>query len=226
VLEVGGEVERPFMDRLQRKHPLLRFTALRDVNIASALVLKLQPGDEAVAADARTPLIVTGRRAGQPFVALAFDIRSSDLPLRIAWPMLLLNAIDSFTQRQSDYVSSNEAGRPIDLSLASDIGAAELVEPEGTRHAFGGTTGATFTPRQVGFHRLQQAGDSTLLAVNLPAGARVDLRVPDAAPTARSRSGRVSDPPAEQVPPWMILLLAALAVLSIEWVTYHRRWTV
>jgi hypothetical protein len=41
---------------------------------------------------AGVPLVVVGTRDGYRFVALAFDPRESDLPLRASWPALLRNA--------------------------------------------------------------------------------------------------------------------------------------
>ncbi|MEM1417370.1 MAG: VWA domain-containing protein, partial [Myxococcota bacterium] len=105
--EVTGTVETPYFDVLDRRHPLLRFTALRDVNVAAALEVELQEGDRVLARDERgPPLLVRGSRGGHPFVALLFDPDASDLPLRVAWPLFLLNAIDVFVEEGAGFVSS------------------------------------------------------------------------------------------------------------------------
>jgi len=100
----GALVERPFFERVDKQHPLLRELALGDVNVARAVTLKLEPGDLAIAESpaqrgARVPLIVEGTRAGLPFLALAFDLRESDLPLRAAFPLFVLRALDRLASR-------------------------------------------------------------------------------------------------------------------------------
>jgi hypothetical protein len=98
-LALGATVERPFFDRVDKHHPLLRGLALSDVNVARASMLKPQPGDRVLAEGAlvrgaRAPLIVEGARGGVPFLTLAFDLRESDLPLRAAFPLFVLRALD------------------------------------------------------------------------------------------------------------------------------------
>ncbi|MDB4986938.1 MAG: hypothetical protein JWN04_2116 [Myxococcaceae bacterium] len=89
-----GELVRPFFDHVAASHPLVRGLALGDVNVARAVRLELLRGDVAVAATAGgAPLLVEGTRVGKPFVALAFELRDSDLPLRAAFPLLFLRAL-------------------------------------------------------------------------------------------------------------------------------------
>ena len=86
---------RPFFDHVAKAHPLLRGLSLSDVNVARATAHTLSSGDVALAETrAHDPLIATGTRAGVPFVALTFDLRDSDLPLRPAFPLFFLRAID------------------------------------------------------------------------------------------------------------------------------------
>ncbi|HTN85988.1 MAG TPA: VWA domain-containing protein, partial [Sorangium sp.] len=114
--EVGSEVQdddpnyRLGFDELDAKHPLLRYTALSDVNIARAHVLKGNKEDRVVGRSYKGPLLIEGRRSGVKFVALGFDVRESDFPLRIAWPLFLLNAINNFVEEDTSYISSFRTG--------------------------------------------------------------------------------------------------------------------
>jgi hypothetical protein len=231
-LAVSGTLERPAFERLQSKHALLRFTALRDVNVASALAVRLQPGDSAVAADPRGPLIIAGKRHEQPFVALTFDLHASDLPLRAAWPLLLLNAIDWFSAEHETYASSSSVGEPIAVALPSAATNVRVVEPDGSERSLPVSAGSTtFTPTRAGLYHLRwQAGGSAgerWLAVNLAADSRRDLT-----PTRAMRLAgtQVAAPARERAalpaPIWALLVIAALLLLSAEWFSYHRRWTV
>jgi hypothetical protein len=181
-----------------------------------------------VAADARGPLIVAGDRTERRFVALTFDVRESDLPLRVAWPLLVLNAIDWFTANEHDYVSSSPVGRALRLPLPAGVTAARLREPGGHERELKAAAGElVLTPTRTGFHRIAFDGGTQLIAVNLREPTRRSL-----APQPRLLLGKRAAPrPVLSAsglaqPPWVLLALGALLLLCAEWITYHRRWTV
>ncbi|MDQ3036016.1 MAG: VWA domain-containing protein [Myxococcota bacterium] len=231
-LAIEGTIASPFFDRLLRDHPLLRFTSLRDVNIAEALHVRTEPGDVVVGADAQGPLLVTGTRNERRFVALTFDPRQSDLPLRIAWPLILLNAIDSFTEAQSGHHSSHRTGEPWYVPVPAGATRATLVDPDERRREVPIVLGrAVASGTRAGFYALESElpsgeTDSQLLAANLGPSSEAELRVPDSLAIA----GEPAEPPARvsiavRSEPWAWLVLAAFTLLAIEWITFHRRWT-
>lgn len=227
-LAIEGEIERPFFDRIERDHPLLRFTSLRDVNVARALDVRLEPGDRAIASDDRGPLIVEGTRRGRRFVALTFDPRQSDLPLRIAFPILLLNAIDRFVEDAAGYLSSYRTDEPWYVPLEPGASSATLIAPDGREREVPIVEGrAVCTGSRAGFYTLRTAAGDQILAANLGASDEAILSPPE-------RLGIAGEPsPAPPLAPlglrsepWAWLVLAALALIALEWITFHRRWTV
>lgn len=77
---------------------LLNHVSLETVNILDALQLSapdwMHPHIVAQSSDGRTyPLLLTGENQGQRLAVLAFDLRRSDLPLQIAFPILLNNLL-------------------------------------------------------------------------------------------------------------------------------------
>ncbi len=232
-LAVTGTLERPVFEQLDRRHPLLRFTALRDVNVAEALAVTLEPGDTRVAGDARGPLVVAGTRAGRRFVALTFDVRRSDLPLRVAWPLLLLNAIDGFLEEDASYLSSHRIGETWRIPVPAETQTARVTGPDGEVREVPVVEGrAVIAGLRAGFYTLdtRTASGSTQtqsFAANLADDAELDI-----APVAQLRVGTTT---ATRPRPgraglrtelWTWLVLAALALLCVEWFTYHRRLTV
>ena len=230
---VTGVLARPTFDQLDRRHPLLRFTAMRDVNVAEALAVTLAPGDVRVAGDARGPLIVAGTRQGQRFVALTFDVRRSDLPLRVAWPLLLLNAIDGFLEEDAAYLSSYRTGETWRVPVPPGSVGARLQAPDGELREVPIADGrAVVAGLRAGFYTLRArdaAGveSEQTFAANLADDAELDI-----APVSRLRVGATT---AQRARParaglraelWVTLVVAALVLLCIEWFTYHRRLTV
>jgi hypothetical protein len=228
-LEVTGILARPYFDTQDRRHPLLQFTAMRDVNIGRALAARAEPNDRVVAADSRGPLLVSGSRNNQPFVALLFDVRESDLALRVAWPLLLLNAIDLFVQERAGYVSSYSTGDTWRIPVPSDRREVTIVDPRGGERTVSVEQGrAVYAGRLAGFYELRLPdGASEPFAANLGAGEESRVTPADALTVGEIRA---EAPTRGQLGVrrelWLYLALFALGILAIEWWTYHRRITV
>jgi hypothetical protein len=91
---VRGQLRDPIPTELRRDHPLLRHVSLADLNIREARRLTAGRDDVVVAAALGVPLIVARETTASRIVALGFDLRRSDLPLRPTLPLLLANALD------------------------------------------------------------------------------------------------------------------------------------
>jgi len=226
--EVTGLAERPFFDRIEHRHPLVAFTALGDVNIAEALVVELEENDRVVGGDRGVPLLVTGSRNDQRIVALLFDVRRSDLPLRVAWPLLLLNAIDGFTQEDAAYHSSYETGETWHVPVPADAEEATLITPGGGERQVPVVDGrAVCGGDRAGFYTVRAGGVEALIAANVGPSDEAVIEPAENLTIA----GREATPPTIGAPGvrteiWMLLVGLALGVLLVEWITYHRRMTV
>jgi len=226
--EVTGVVERPYFDAVVREHPLLAFTALGDVNVAESLEVELQPGDRVVAGDRGAPLIVAGTRNDHRVVALLFDVRRSDLPLRVAWPLLLLNTVDWFAQEDAGYLSSYEAGETWHVPVPGDVEEATLITPGGEERAVPVVEGrAVCTGLRAGFYGIRAGALDDVFAANLGPSQEAILEPVDALVVG----GAAADAPEIGTPGvrtelWMLIVGLVLAILLVEWFTYHRRLTV
>ncbi|WP_437586604.1 VWA domain-containing protein [Sorangium sp. So ce1000] len=236
--EVGKEIldddpnYRLGFDELDAKHPLLRYTALSDVNVARAHVLKGNKEDRVVGRSYKGPLLLEGRRGGVKFVALGFDVRESDLPLRIAWPLFLLNAINNFVEEDTSYISSFRTGSVWHIPASSSAEVASLEQPDGTKRAIPIQDGrAVFLGQHAGFYTLRVgaagAQEESMFAANLSAPEESAIApVPELKVDGRG-AGAVSEfKIGVRRELWVYLLAAVLLVTAIEWFTYHRRVTV
>ncbi len=234
--EVGKLVDDDIgFDELDAKSPLLRYTALSDVNIARAHILKGDKDDKVVARSFKGPLLIQGRRAGVKFVALGFDVRESDFPLRIAWPLFLLNTINDFVEEDVGYISSFRTGTVWSIPASSAAETATLELPDGTKRSVPIKDGrAVFLGQEAGFYKIStgttQAGgaeDVTMFAANLADPQESAIAVHE----KLSVDGRVAGEVGEfkigvRREMWVYLLLAVLLVTTLEWLTFHRRVTV
>jgi hypothetical protein len=227
-LDVRGTIPRPFFERVDRRSPFVRWTALGDVNVAEALLVTPRREDRVVASDARGPLMVTGARDGHPFLALTFDVRRSDLPLRVAWPLVLLNAIDAFVEERTGYLASYRTGTTWSVPVPAGATTARVVSPDGEARDAPIVEGrALFAGTRAGFHRVITDRGEESFAASLVDAEEADIAPARGIGVGARRAGRPSGSRAGlRATLWPYLVLAVLAWLVVEWLTYHRRWTV
>src|SRR5262249_23029544 len=147
-------------------HPLMRWVALKDLNIARASRFALGPGDVAVASSLREPIMATRERAGRKTVAIGFPLQRSDLPLRVAFPVLLINALDGFAGGDSELAASYPTGHTWQLRSSDGAPALTVRGPDGVigrAPVHGGR--ATWFGTRAGWYELSSgSGPSRLLA--------------------------------------------------------------
>ncbi len=236
--EVGKEIKStdpnyPLgFDEIDEKHPIMRFTSMSDVNVMRARPLKGQKDDKVIGRSFQGALLIAGRRAGQKFVALGFDVRESDLVMRTSWPLFLLNTINDFVEEDSSYISSFRTGDMWRVSTAGAATLAKIEAPDGTKSSVPVKDGrAALFGQQAGFYKMT-LGDApeaepTMFAGNLSSVAESTIK-----PVAELEiDGQKAGAPSEfrigvRREIWVYLLAAVLLVSAIEWLTYHRRMTV
>ena len=87
----SGEVEKPKITGMKKKHPLVRWVALKDVEFSTtAKKLSAIKKDQVAATSGPHPMILSRREGERNLVALAFDLRGSDMPLRISLPVMMV----------------------------------------------------------------------------------------------------------------------------------------
>lgn len=238
-VRVGRELKSPGFDKIDRKHPAVRFLALDDVNISAGHALVPESEDKVLGASdgGASPILVAGTRNGHRFLALGFDVRDSDLPLRPAWPLFVVNSINWFADEDSQYISSYRTGDVWRVPVNAGTDRALLKLPDGTVQSTAVHEGrAVLLGEQAGFYDLTTGSVSapTLDVGAHPAFAANMLDAAESAIAPRDRlvvdgktaSAVVSHRVGVRRDVWIYLLLAAAALSALEWATYHRRVTV
>jgi hypothetical protein len=229
-VRIDRELKQPGFDKIDRRHPAVRFLALDDVNIAVGHKLLPEVGDKVLgAADGgASPILVAGVRGGHKFVAMGFDVRDSDLPLRVAWPLFVLDCIDWFTNEDSQYLSSLRTGDVWRLPVGATVSQASVKRPDGMTQSVPVHEGrAVFLGEQAGFYELTAGGATSTFAANLFDTSESAIAPQDKVLVGQKEAGAVEGFHAgvrREI--WIYLLLAAALLSALEWATYHRRVTV
>lgn len=222
----GAEVPRPNIVEWHRSHALLRFVSLDGVLIGRGRQVQDTGGLLPVVQGDGGPLVLAGERGGGRVVQLAFDPLESDLPMRVAWPVLLLNTVGWLTGGDPTAAASAaiQAGQPFVRRLPEGVTHAEARGPDGPVSASvdGGTLRIGATDR-VGVYTVQAGPVRTRFAANLLSeqesriAPRMDLGLTlgDEVAEASLAVGRREL--------WRELLLLALGLALMEWLVWSRR---
>jgi hypothetical protein len=213
---------------VQPDHPLLPFVDLSALNLRQLSVIRsatLQP----LATMEGEPLLLAGERGTQQIALLPFALSDSDLPLQIAFPILMANLLEWFTpQTQLVRAGSLLPGDLLPLTPPLAATSLRVVDP-----LSGSVTLAPdglYTAALPGLYRVEAYQGEGLLASQWVAVNLFDLESQIAPSDGLVLSGTPITPTEEQalslrdVSPWVALL--ALLVLLIEWGVYHRQMRV
>lgn len=131
--DVTGTLADPGIGSLSPDEPILRYVDLSTTHIAEASRLVLPDWARAVIPGPRgAPLLYVGNRAGLPTAVLAFEPRRSDLPLQVAFPVLLANLTGELTGGSAAPTEAIQPGTPVSLTIPSDATGIAVERPDGT----------------------------------------------------------------------------------------------
>ncbi len=237
-VRVEGPLKTPGFDKVDRKHPAVRFLALDDVNVSVGHKLVPESGDKVLGASdgGASPILVAGTRRGFKFVALGFDTRDSDLPLRIAWPLFVLDCINWFTDEDAQYLSAYRTGEVWRIPVVGPATQAAVKMPDGRTQSVAVHEGrAVMFGEYAGFYELEGSSDggvdsptpNVAFAANLLDAEESAITPQDRLVVDGKDAGEISGfhfGVRREI--WVYLLLAAALLTTLEWATYHRRVTV
>jgi Ca-activated chloride channel family protein len=130
---VGGKLTNPGIGTLSPDEPILRYVDLSTTHIAEAVKLDLPAWARTVIPGPKgAPLLYTGVRAGLPSAVLAFEPRRSDLPLQVAFPILIANLAGELMGGSAAPVEAVKPGDPVSLPLPAGATGLRVERPDGS----------------------------------------------------------------------------------------------
>jgi hypothetical protein len=174
-------------------------------------------------------LLLAGESDGRQVAILTFDLRDSDLPLQIAFPILIASLLEWYAPENVIREPALAVGAPVAIQPPLDALSLRVTLPNGETRDLPLTTAPTFAETtQPGLYVLDVArtGDVTdrvPFAVNLFAREESDITPRQTISLGAAEIAPSSEQELGQQEFWSWLALAALAILLIEWYAYHRR---
>jgi Ca-activated chloride channel family protein len=227
---VGGVFTGTQITRVENEDPLLRYVDLRDVHIARARLVT-PPGWMRVLVQAEGgPLLLAGESEGRRVAVLTFDLHASDLPLKIAFPILTSNLVSWLAPAGGMEVPSTlRPGDPVTLRPGVDITQVVVESPSG-RHWTYPATGDSIPfaeTAEPGIYTVYQSSASSAqsadhFAVNLFSETESDITPRETITIGAQQITVPKDGTPGRQEWWRWLALAAVAVLLVEWWVHWR----
>lgn len=253
VVNRGAKTEfaaNPSVVDWDKKDAVTQFAPWSDVRFAQSLAVKTKPWARALVESENTPLVVVGQRGARRVVWCGFSLSQTDLPLRVAFPIFITNAVRWLSNQNGGETTTLRSGQSVPLDVPKNAANVTVSLPDGTTRqiavnasangarnasANSATNGAAndensdTTPLfsgadRVGEYSISSDGGNakTGFAVSLLSAQESDLMPRD---TLRSDDGKsvvAENRPRANRELWSFFVAAALLILGLEWWIYHR----
>ncbi|MBW3624067.1 MAG: BatA and WFA domain-containing protein [Armatimonadetes bacterium] len=234
---LGRTLPHPQIVDWRQDSPLTRYVDLSAVAIEAGRLLTPKPWTVPLAETAEGSLMAAGERDGRRSLQVGFDLLRSDFPLRVGFPIFLANAV-TWLAPAAGYGPglSVRAGEEVALTLPPEAGSVRITGPvsatgtpvpgagegavlpvEGGRAVLGGSDAVGL------YTAVLSRGQPVRFAVNLFNRRESDLTPGDLRLRADGRAVSVTPGLSGRRELWRYALLAALALLLLEWHEYHAR---
>ncbi len=225
--EVGGTYNE-FENIQVNENNLTRFVDWSNVHVLQARTVQTPPWAETLIESDSGPLVFAGETNGQRVAALTFDLRESDLPLQIAYPILFSNLINYLAPPSAfDATQSLRPGESLSILPQTDVTRIVIASPSNQAYTVSPDQ-ATFTQTdELGYYAVNFiSNDSTSVeyfAVNLFDENESNIQPREAIQVGQTAVTPTVSQQIGQRELWQWLAALALIVLMIEWQAFHRR---
>jgi VWA domain-containing protein/aerotolerance regulator-like protein len=206
--------------------PLLTNVDLQDVHVARGQDLRASTFGRVLITSLQTPLVLV---RDEPFrqALFGFDLHESDLPIRIAFPILMEN-LSEWMLPPSVPSRSFHPDEAVTIVPESGATSVTVIRPDGSRRSLAAGSVATFGETDLlGLYAVEQVSagkvDRSWFAVNLFSDSTSQLKPADRLtlpPTRPNVGTQATHNGILEIWPWIALF--ALGVVVAEWLAFHR----
>jgi hypothetical protein len=140
---VTGTLTNPGIGSLDTTDPILRYVDLTTVHVGEAREMELPAwARPVIPGPGGAPLLYAGTLAGRPAAVMAFEPRRSDLPLQVAFPVLLANMAGELLGGSETPLDAIAPGAPVTLAIPDGAIGVRVERPDGSTDELMAPTGS------------------------------------------------------------------------------------
>ncbi len=228
---VGGMTNQTQIVRVLPDDPRTRYLRFNDVNVRVFRQIRAEWADTLVEA-AGGALVLAGEFEGRRIAILPFNLLDSDLPLKIAYPILLANLTAWYkTPRALNLEGSAQIGQTVVIQPPPEADIVRVIRPDGAATTFRANQPLLIYAEtlQTGIYSVDMYSGESLFrqeffSVNLFSESESNI-LPRSVQLGSGADAAAAEAPQEigQREFWSLLALIGLALLALEWFIYHRR---
>jgi hypothetical protein len=222
----SGRIRLPEILTWDRKNPLMANVNLKGLIIEEGTQLQADRQLQPVVESDRTGLMYAFEENGLRAVHFGFDFTRSDLPLKIAFPVMMSNIFNWLNPHKLEFsILQARAGEVFDIHLKPQTDTIYTKAPyeKWEKHPVKINPFAYRKTGKVGIYTIAENGKERYFTVNLADESESDINsialenLPD-----RSESTRVTQKISARQPLWMIFVFMVCMTLVMEWYSWLR----
>lgn len=223
---VGEQSQQTGNLRVARDDPRMTFVDFSSVNVLQFRQVEADWADELIGVEGGA-LLLAGEVEGDQVAILTFDLRDSDLPLQITFPILMSSLLDWFTPPSLIFAPDGvKVGDTLPIALPPDADTVRVTLPDGSQRTI--QSAAFADTSQPGLYTVEALAGGTVtqtasFAVNVFDAGESQIAPHESVMLGDTQVTQTVEAEIGQREFWTWLALGALAFLLIEWLVYHRR---
>jgi hypothetical protein len=223
---VKGTADTPPVVDWDTTDPILRSVQLRDLQVRRAQVVEVGEGVKPLLYADGSPIISSYDTGRLRAVHLGFDLLDSDLPLRVAFPVLMSNILEWLSPQHGTFVSHQvQAGEPYLIELDGITTDVSVRKPSGDWIKVPVTENPLVfrETSQVGIYTVRVGKKTQRFAVNLVSREESDI-LPKPM-EHKAESPFVTGASAQETvkrPLWPYFVVLAFSLTLVEWYFWCR----
>jgi len=221
-LKKTGLTEQPHVVDWERDGLLMSNVNLRGLTIEQAARIQPNPLLHPVIEAEDSGLMYRYEAENLRVVFLGFDLARSDLPLRVAFPMMMSNIMNWLNPHKLSFSTLRAAaGEPYFIHVAPTTTEISIRVPGKRWKKYDVKTNPFpfYDTNTVGVYMISEHKKKRFFTVNLTNDTESDILTPPVQEAARAHDPRIAadEQMSTQQPLWMGFLAAALLLVMLEW---------
>jgi hypothetical protein len=225
LIQVGDHSKVTGLD-WDTKSPLLKGLSFEGLRLEQVKKIQSEGDLKPLLGSNETGLIYAYEREGLKAVLFGFDLNHSDLPLRVAFPVLFSNILKWFHPDRFTFTSLKiETGETFPIYLKTRSKALRVGRPSGRWEEYREVSNPfSYTATdESGIYTVIENDDWRHFAANLVNEMESDIRVPDSLVQLTSGPSALTTKRIEaRYAFWLICVLLFLSALYLEWVLWMK----